>query len=165
METINEEKPAFLFYASNMDVISVYPEDEQRKIIMWILQYGFSGEVSDCPSDIQDVLTPIFGGIDVQRRRYRNILKISRQMAKMQRMTASLTDEIYTVPLNKAFAQYKKLMVLCQKSDVPESRVNTYLGEIKLPAAIISLVKEKKETESDKQQKRDPIHPYGPPAR
>jgi len=165
MNMDKQQKPAFLFYASNMDVVSAYPEEDQRKIIMWILQYGFTGETPDCPRDMQDVLTPIFYGIDVQRRRYQNIEKINKWMAKLQRLTANQTDEIYTVPLNKAFAQYKKLIVLCQKSDIPENMVTMYLKEIRLPSSIEHLVLGSTEAENDKKQQRDPNHPYGLPAR
>lgn len=66
-------RQAFLFYASNLDVIEQFPEDEAKKIAMKIIEYGFSDGDFDRSSKECLFLDQIFNGIDAEKRRYHDV--------------------------------------------------------------------------------------------
>jgi len=130
MKMAKQQKPAFLFYASNMDVISAYPEEVQRKIIMWIFQYGFEGEVSGCPDDLRDVLSPIFYGIDVQRRRYTNVNKLNEYIDSIKFRALGTTDKNKVAMLDDAISLLRREIVRCQKSDILTEDITSRISAI-----------------------------------
>lgn len=71
------ERKAFLFYASNLEVIEEFSETRQKKIIMSIINYGLADNSESEPLSLlepveQKVLRPILDSIDIQKRRYYN---------------------------------------------------------------------------------------------
>ena len=160
-----QQKPAFLFYASNLDTISVYPEEVQRKIIMWIFQYGFEGEISCCPDDLRDVLSPIFYGIDVQKRRYRNITVLNAYIAKLQYRTARLTDKLYVDAVNNAVQLLKREIVRCQKGDVSVEEVKARIASLTLPPTVVQCLQNEDSQRQASSQPQSSEERYGPKAR
>ena len=64
--TANE---SFLFYASNLDVLEQFPENERGKLAWIIIEYGCTGKV-DCTPQEYILLEDIFKAIDDQKQRY-----------------------------------------------------------------------------------------------
>ena len=88
-----ERKKAFLFYASNLDVLEQFPEEQAKALAMLIVKYGFwdpkPGEESQFPCAEEDklILSHIFNGIDIEKQRYKMSNNISDILKKMDRIT------------------------------------------------------------------------------
>ena len=41
--SLRKEKPAIVFYGSNIDVLSLFTEEEQQELVLRIMEYGFDG--------------------------------------------------------------------------------------------------------------------------
>lgn len=71
------EKRAFVFNASYLDVIELFPESRRGKIATALIEYGlgdfFNGDSTVLPleEDERIVLEPIIESIDIQKKRYR----------------------------------------------------------------------------------------------
>ena len=67
---MTKKNRAFLFYASNLDVLEKFPEEEARRLALIIMEYGFKDESFQCSEDDELILHHIFMGIDAERKRY-----------------------------------------------------------------------------------------------
>lgn len=72
------EKRAFVFNASYLEVIEMFPEHRRGKIAMVLIEYGLGdylnvdSTVLPLEEDERIVLEPIIESIDIQKKRYRN---------------------------------------------------------------------------------------------
>lgn len=114
----NTEKPAMLFYASNFEVMELFGEKEQGKIALWIMEYGFEGEVKNCPEEFKAILDPIFEGIRVQKNRHENIKLLNDWIKAIKIRTIDVVEKSTADKIGKAIAALKQEIVECQNSDV-----------------------------------------------
>lgn len=132
MSIKNTEKPAMLFYASNFEVLELFEEKEQEKIVLWIMEYGFEGEAKSCPEEFKAILDPIFEGIRVQKNRHENIKLLNDWIKVIKIKAVDIAEKSTVDKIGKAIAALKQEIVECQNSDVdPECvkyRINAILS-------------------------------------
>ena len=130
MYCIKNERRAIVFYATNLDLLDVFPEEVQQEIALWILEYGFTGQLTDCPDDMHVVLRPILCGIATQVRRYKNIETLRLFISQIEERSISVIDKNEREAMENAVKALKKGIVRCKKRDIPFIEVKKLLHSV-----------------------------------
>ena len=110
------ERKAFLFRASFLDAIDCFSEEEKGKIAMKIIQYGLDiteGVIlteQEEQKKIDMVLIPIKERIDIQKRRYKNKLRINQVIDRIRKVSPAEGKEAITI--------LKRLFVKAGNTDI-----------------------------------------------
>ena len=86
------DKKAFLFYASNLDVIEQFPEEEAKRIAMIIVEYGFSDGNFECSEKECLMLDQVFAGIDAEKRRYHDVQLVESYISRIELFSHKCSD-------------------------------------------------------------------------
>lgn len=139
--SLRKEKPAIVFYGSNIDVLSLFTEEEQQELVLRIMEYGFDGLHAEPDDEFDMILQPIFDGIRVQKNRHDNIAFINEFIAKINRNTVDLIDKETTSRVGKAIAMLKQEIAICQDSDIDPAEVQAHIITIMNNPAIWAVVR------------------------
>ena len=130
MYRINGERRAIVFYATNLDILDVFPEEVQQEMVLWILEFGFTGQLTACPTDIYGVLRPILFGIQTQRRRYNNIELFCHFIFEIEGKLSEAIDDNEREAMENAIKILKKGIVRCKKRDIPPLEAKKFMYSI-----------------------------------
>lgn len=123
-------RKAIIFYASNLRIFELFPEEMQEKMALWVMEYGFTGKMTDCPDDMMLILKPILGGIRTQSNRYKNIEVLSWAIDQIQRESMDISDPNAVKMMEKAQTMLKKWIIQCKKQDVGNWDVRTQIYKL-----------------------------------
>ena len=115
---------AFLFYASNLDVLQKFPPDRARKLAMKIVEYGFKDESFSCSEEDKFFLNHIFIGIDGEQARYNIVKTLDRLIRTMPNYGHDLPKEEF----NRKLQELKKLQVLAHRQEITIQDIFDVLG-------------------------------------
>ena len=121
---------AIIFYASNLRIFEQFPEETQEKMALWVMEYGFTGKMTDCPDDMMLILKPILRGIQTQSNRYKNIEVLSWAIDQIQRESMDISDPTAVKMMENAQKMLKKWIIQCKKQDVCNRNVRTQIYEL-----------------------------------
>lgn len=153
-------KKAFLYRKSNEDVLKEFPEEIRGKILLWILEYGFTGKIpGDCPDNVKMALKFAFLSIDIEKRRYENTTKINSIIALLENFPAEMiySDDtpngkriIKKADLDVAIKRLKRLAYKVKRSSVDNISQEIFdcMGA-KIKEVLFSVKKAKKESKID----------------
>lgn len=116
-----ESKNAFLFYASNLDVLEQFPEEEAGRLALVIMEYGFADESYECSQDDKDLLHHIFIGIDREKKRYKESQRLSQFMNKVSSLTG--VQGITEKEVEIALKNLKRLKARAHRQDVTDNEI------------------------------------------
>lgn len=123
-------RKAIIFYASNLRIFELFPEEMQEKMALWVMEYGFEGKMTDCPKDIALALKPILMGIQTQINRHKNIEILSWAIDQIQRKSVNITDKNDAKVMEQAQAMLRKGITRCKKRDVLPEAARTLIFEV-----------------------------------
>lgn len=121
-----ESKKAFLFYASNLDVLEQFPEEEAGRLALVIMEYGFADESFECSQDDRDLLHHVFIGIDREKKRYKTGQTISDTITSVSNLTRArgFTEK----EIEDALQNLKRLKAKAHRQDVTQGEINNAIG-------------------------------------
>lgn len=124
---MSTKKQAFLFYATNLEVLEQFDENRAKKLVLKIVEYGFKTASIDCTEEEEFILSHIFEGIDAQKQRYEMVQRleeISELVEALPRKNIKFRAEDAEVLL-KAL---KKLKAQAHRESVEELQIYNVLG-------------------------------------
>ena len=127
MYGVKNGRRAIIFYASNLRIFELFPEETQQKMALWIMEFGFTEKMTDCPDDMILVLKPILMGIQTQLNRFKNIEMLNRMSFIIQKECVTVTDERDLKIIENAQAMIRRGIITCKKRDVDPSEVRQLL--------------------------------------
>lgn len=115
------EKKAFVFRASNLDIIENFSEDRRGKIVMALIEYGLSDNLDDdsilfssLELEERTALAPVKDSISIQKKRYTNrkMIKGAIKIVKEQ-----IIETMDSAPDNNSIAleKYEKTIELLEE--------------------------------------------------
>lgn len=123
----NKPKTAFLFYASTLDALEELPKEQQGKVALTLLDFAFRDDVTapfDCPDDEWMVLSQIFEGIVMEKKRYQIGMRLNYIIISLERMVPR--DEKKKASLAKGIEALKRLRELARKNPDEVREVDIY---------------------------------------
>lgn len=144
---VAKENESFLYYGSNLTAIEKLPMEIREKVNMAIIEYGAGKEIRNpvvildgAEVDLRKFFRQIFDGIDTEKRRYENKMKINNTIQSLMRAYENNMSGLLQKSVEGSIKALKKLAVDCNKHDVTD--IDKHIEAV-LPKAYIDAENEK----------------------
>ena len=138
---------SFLYYASNLTAIEELPMEIRGRANMAIIEYGAGKGIKNpfvivdgAEVDLRKYFRQIFDGIDTEKRRYENKMKINNTIQSLMRAYENNMSGLLQKSVEGSIKALKKLAVDCNKHDVTD--IDEHIEAV-LPKAYIDAENEK----------------------